>query len=121
MEAKDFNAEEQAVWRTILSEHRKKRGDQICDLFLKGVEELGIVEDQIPDMRQINRILSERSGFRGEFVRGYEEGNSFYPMLSERRFPIGNFIRSSKDLSYTPEPDVVHDLYGHMPFFIDRD
>lgn len=120
MAARDFGPEGRKTWKLIISDHRLKRKNQVCDIFLKGVEILGIKEDQIPSLEEINKILQKCSGFRGVFVEGLEEGASFYKMLAERKFPIGNFIRSSKDLGYTPAPDIVHDLYGHLPFFTDK-
>lgn len=115
-----FDAKEQRTWRAILSEHRKTRDRQVCDLFLNGIEILGLSENAIPDLCDINRILEERSGFRGAFVTGLEEASSFYRMLAERKFPVGNFVRSHEDLGYTPAPDIVHDLYGHLPFYTDK-
>jgi phenylalanine-4-hydroxylase len=82
---------------------------------------LGITEDRIPDLDEINEILESRSGFRGVFVKGLENGENFFRMLSKREFPVGNFIRGYQDIGYTPAPDIVHDLYGHLPFFTDRD
>ena len=89
-------------------------------LFSAGLETLKIGADQIPDLDQVNRLLRERTGFRGVPVEGLKEPISFFKMLSEREFPVGNFIRDSKDLNYTPAPDVFHDLYGHLPFFADE-
>jgi phenylalanine-4-hydroxylase len=54
------------------------------------------------------------------FVKGFEDPRSFYPLLKERLFPIGHFIRNRTDLSYTPEPDIVHDFYGHIPWLVHR-
>lgn len=115
-----FDEEAQLTWYTILSEHRRKRENQVCDLFLSGLEILGITEHKIPDLNEVNEILEKRSGFRGVFVKGLEEGGSFFQLLAERKFPVGNFIRSREDLNYTPAPDIVHDLYGHLPFFTDK-
>jgi len=115
-----FDEEAQLTWHTILSEHRRKRENQIYDLFLKGLEILGIPEHRIPNLNEVNEILEKRSGFRGVFVEGLEEGGSFFRLLAERKFPVGNFIRSREDLNYTPAPDIVHDLYGHLPFFTDK-
>ncbi|MCB9073162.1 MAG: phenylalanine 4-monooxygenase [Bdellovibrionaceae bacterium] len=117
---KKYTTEDLETWRVILSEHRKKRDSQVCDIFLKGLEILDINEDEIPDLEEINKVLMRRTGFEGVLVEGLEEGNSFYHMLEERQFPVGNFIRSREDLSYTPAPDIVHDLYGHLPFYTDK-
>lgn len=103
-----------------MHQHAEKRNRQVCQLFLDGVKILGIDETQIPNLKIINPILMARSGFCGVLVDGLEEGKSFYKMLADRLFPVGNFIRDRKDLSYTPAPDIVHDLYGHLPFFTDK-
>lgn len=115
-----YTEEDQDTWRVILHRHAMTRGQQICSTFLKGVEILGLTEERIPDLEEVNRRLESRTGFRGELVDGLEEGASFYRMLADRRFPVGNFIRARADLSYTPAPDIVHDLYGHLPFYTDR-
>lgn len=116
-----YREEDHETWRLILRSHRSVRTTQICDLFIKGVEALGISDDRIPNLDEINERLVQHSGFRGVLVEGLEEGGDFYRMLSHRQFPIGNFIRDRRDLGYTPAPDIVHDLYGHLPFFVDKD
>lgn len=116
---KRFSEEEQETWKHILQEHEKKRRDQIVDLFDRGLKLLEITPDRIPSIEDVNQKLKQLTGFQGVMVNGLEDGNSFYQMLAQRLFPIGNFIRDNKDLNYTPEPDIVHDLYGHLPFFTD--
>lgn len=115
-----YTPEESETWRLILQRHATVRDRQVCDLFLNGVKTLELNENRIPDLEEINKVLAAQSGFRGVFVDGLEEGKSFYRLLSERLFPIGNFIRSREDLGYTPAPDIVHDLYGHLPFYTDK-
>lgn len=116
----DFGEEGLKTWKSILTKHNKQRFDQIIDLYNEGVEFLEIVPDEVPSLEVINEKLLKLTNFQGIFVDGLEEGNSFYKLLSERKFPIGNFIRANEDLSYTPAPDIVHDLYGHLPFLIDQ-
>jgi phenylalanine-4-hydroxylase len=114
-----FTADEQNTWKTILSRHKSTRENNIHEIFSRGVEILKMNENQIPDLDQVNRILKSLTGFQGVLVEGLEEGQAFYSLLANRYFPIGNFIRSKDDISYTPAPDIVHDLYGHLPFFTD--
>ncbi len=118
---KDFGEVEALTWKTVLQRHSKVRKRQVVDLFHKGLDVLGISSEEIPSLKEINFKLKGLSGFQGVFVKGLEEGEDFYKLLSERKFPVGNFIRDANDLNYTPEPDIIHDLYGHLPFFIDRD
>ena len=111
-----FTPKEKSTWNKILKIHEDKRQNQIIDIFTDGVEKLGITSEYIPQLEEVNDTLSSLTGFKGEYVAGLEDGNSFYKMLSNRIFPIGDFVRSNVDLNYTPAPDMVHDLYGHLPF-----
>ncbi len=110
-----------STWKTILKKHETTRENQVVELFHRGLEKLAIHAAQIPNLSEVNSKLEALTGFRGVFVDGLEDTNSFFRMLSRRQFPIGNFIRDRQDLSYTPAPDIVHDLYGHLPFFVDKD
>lgn len=118
---KKFTPEEQETWGTIFGTQAEKRDQQIHPMFSAGIRRLELVAEQVPDIDAVNRHLRKLTGFEGIPVEGLEEDPSFYPMLAERKFPIGNFIRHRKDLSYTPAPDIVHDLYGHLPFLADPD
>jgi phenylalanine-4-hydroxylase len=91
------------------------------DIFHSGLATLDIEAKKIPQLWEINDTLEKMNGFNGVYVTGLEDGKFFYPMLAKRLFPVGNFIRNKRDLSYTPEPDMIHDLYGHIPFLVDRD
>ena len=116
-----FTKDENKTWEMVLSGHSKKRENQIVDLFHIGLDTLKITSNKIPELSDINKILKKNSGFKGVYVDGLENGESFYKMLSKRLFPIGDFIRNPEQLSYIPEPDMIHDLYGHIPFLIDKE
>lgn len=118
---RNFSPEEHETWRLMFAQQAAKRDSQIHPLFSRGIEAIGMGADRVPDLDAINSRLERLTGFRGVPVEGLEEDASFYQMLAERRFPIGNFIRDRKDLAYTPAPDVFHDLYGHLPFLADRE
>ena len=115
-----FTNDEVETWQTVLSTHEKTRKDQVVDIFHSGLATLDIQANKIPELWEINDTLEKKSGFSGVYVKGLEDGKSFYPMLAKRLFPVGNFIRDKRDLSYTPEPDMIHDLYGHIPFLVDN-
>jgi len=118
---KDFSADEHRVWKLLFDRQTPKRSQQIVPIFAQGLEKLGITHERIPDLSQVNQRLRALTGWEGIPVEGLEDGQSFYAMLADRQFPIGNFIRDERDLSYTPAPDVFHDLYGHLPFYADPD
>ena len=116
-----FTQNELKTWNAVLSKHSKTRKSQIVDLFHIGLDTLKITPGKIPQLSSINEILKKYTDFKGVYVDGLENGKSFYAMLAKRLFPIGDFIRDPNQLSYIPEPDMIHDLYGHIPFLIDKD
>lgn len=112
-----FSEQDHETWRQLYSKQTPLRYQQVIPEFSRGLEVLGITGDFIPDLSMVNERLMAITGWRGEYVSGFVEPAQFFQMLSQRKFPVGGFIRDPKDLSYTPEPDVFHDLYGHLPFF----
>lgn len=114
---KDWSPEEHQTWTLLFNNLEKSRRSQAVPEFARGVEVLGFTGDHIPDLEEVNRKLKALTGWEAVPVEGLEESASFYPMMAKKQYPIGNFIRDPKDLSYTPAPDIFHDMYGHMPFF----
>lgn len=117
--ARTFTAAEHATWGDIVRTQRPRRDAQFVSIFSKGLAAVGLDRDTIPPLEDVNAKLAALTGWQGVFVKGLEDGQHFYPLLRDRKFPIGNFVRDQKDLNYTPEPDIVHDLYGHIPFHAD--
>ncbi len=115
-----FEPREHKTWQTLFNRQSELRDQQIVPMFARGLRALNINADGVPDLDAVNSKLRALTGWEGVPVEGLEEGESFYSMLAEKKFPVGNFIRDEKDLSYTPAPDVFHDLYGHLPFYTDR-
>lgn len=114
-----FTEVEHATWGDIVRTQRPRRGAQLVSMFSAGLTAVGLDRDTIPPLEDVNAKLQALTGWQGVFVKGLEDGAHFYPLLRDRKFPIGNFVRDRKDLNYTPEPDIVHDLYGHIPFHAD--
>ncbi|HPI40889.1 MAG TPA: hypothetical protein PLJ21_08795 [Pseudobdellovibrionaceae bacterium] len=117
---RQFTTEEHKTWASILKTQRPRRSQQLVSLFQEGLDRLNMDTDTIPDINEINQKLKNITGWQAVLVKGFEESAPFYRMLANKQFPIGNFIRNAKDLNYTPEPDIVHDLYGHIPFFVNE-
>lgn len=113
----EFTKEDHETWFKLYAQQEPLRSQQLIPEFGRGLDLLGISKNQIPDLDSVNEKLYRLTGWQGVYVKGFEGPETFYQMLSEKKFPIGSFIRDPKDLSYTPEPDIFHDLYGHLPFF----
>ena len=118
---KQFDAQEHSTWKTLYGRLEHCRQHQAHPLYAEGIRRLDMPADRIPPLDEINKRLKDATGWQGVPVQGLEGPESFFAGLKDRRFPIGNFIREPTDLSYTPAPDIFHDLYGHLPFFMDPD
>ena len=117
---KDFSQHEHDTWGMLFKRQAEKRSKQIYSTFDRGIALLNFNASHIPDLNETNKRLAKLTGFRAVPVAGLEKDRSFFEMMARREFPIGNFIREREDLSYTPAPDVFHDLYGHIPFLTDK-
>jgi phenylalanine-4-hydroxylase len=115
----EFQPREHDTWRALYDAQEECRRSRAHPVFVRGLAELRIGRDGVPSLRDVNRRLLARTGWRGVPVSGLEGPVSFFAGLARREFPIGSFIRNVEDSSYTPAPDVFHDLYGHLPFLAD--
>lgn len=121
MELKSFSPQETKTWQLLYQGLDHSRKAQAHPLFVKGIEALGFTNQLFPDLPTVSTKLRNLTGWQPEVVTGLEDGKGFFTLLSQKKFPVGNFIRDQTDLSYTPEPDIFHDLYGHIPFLVDPD
>jgi phenylalanine-4-hydroxylase len=117
--SRPFTDEEHATWGDVVRTQRPRRAQQVVPMFQTGLTALGMDRDTIPSLDEVNAKLFALTGWQGVYVKGLEDGRGFYSLLAERKFPIGHFVRERKNLNYTPEPDIIHDLYGHVPFYAD--
>ena len=119
MQFREFDQRDHRVWSLLFEGLEDSRSYQAHPLFLSGLNKLGFCGERIPKLHEINAELRELTGWEGVPVKGLVDNKGFFQLLAEKKFPIGNFIRGAEVLSYTPEPDIFHDLYGHLPFFAD--
>lgn len=113
-----YTDEEHAIWRLLFErQHRILRG-RACDEFLTGLDGLGIAADGIPDFRQLSDVLGRTTGWQIVAVPGLVPDAIFFDHLANRRFPSTCFIRTRAQLDYLEEPDVFHDIYGHVPLLM---
>lgn len=113
-----YSAEEHGVWKTLFERQCRLLPGRACDAFVSGMTELPIVADQIPDFRRLSDVLMKRTGWQVVAVPGLVPDEVFFEHLANRRFPAGQFIRRPHQLDYLEEPDVFHDLFGHVPMLM---
>jgi phenylalanine-4-hydroxylase len=113
-----YTAEEHAVWKTLFERQSRLLPGRACDSFVQGMDQLPIGADQIPDFRRLSDILMKRTGWQVVAVPGLVPDEVFFDHLANRRFPSGQFIRKPHQLDYLEEPDVFHDVFGHVPLLM---
>ncbi|HEY1710808.1 MAG TPA: phenylalanine 4-monooxygenase [Rhizomicrobium sp.] len=110
-----YGAAEHGVWRTLYERQSKVLPDRACGEFLDGLQKLQLVSDQIPDLERMSDTLEKITGWRVVAVPSLVPDDVFFDHLANRRFPAGQFIRKPEELDYLEEPDIFHDVFGHVP------
>ncbi len=114
-----YTAQEHAVWDTLYARQAALLPGRACDAFLRGLDALNLHRGGIPDFRQINADLERLTGWTVVAVPGLVPDDVFFEHLANRRFVSGHFIRKPDQLDYLQEPDIFHDVFGHVPMLTD--
>jgi phenylalanine-4-hydroxylase len=116
-----FSVEDHAVWDLLFARQVELLGTRVVKPFLHGIDLLRLSHPGVPDVEGLNAILTPRTGWRTVAVPGLVPDDIFFAMLSERVFPVGNFIRTREQLDYLEAPDCFHDMFGHIPMLAHHD
>ena len=110
-----FTAEEHRVWDLLFARQQERLAGRVVRAFAEGLDVLRLSRPGIPELGELNERLHARTGWQVVAVPGLLPDDIFFAHLAARRFPAGNFIRSADQLDYLEEPDVFHDVFGHVP------
>ncbi|HWU15522.1 MAG TPA: phenylalanine 4-monooxygenase [Caulobacter sp.] len=114
-----YTQAEHEVWITLYERQAALLPGRACDEFLRGLDALDLHRSGIPDFRRINDELQRLTGWSVVAVPGLVPDDVFFDHLANRRFPAGQFIRRPDQLDYLQEPDIFHDVFGHVPMLTD--
>ena len=115
-----YSQENHEVWRRLFARMQQRWERYANDYFLHGVEVLDLPPERIPQLSEINRKLQPLTGFQAKPVSGYVPGFVFFDCLRRREFPTTITIRPGNRMDYLPEPDIFHDVAGHVPMHTER-
>lgn len=110
-----YTPEQHDVWRELVSRRLPQLHEHACAEYLDGFHQIGLQADQLPDLTAVSRRLQPRTGWQSTPVSGFLPADAFFEMLAARMFPTTTWIRSRESMEYTPEPDIFHDVFGHVP------
>ena len=110
-----YGADEHATWDLLYERQLAQLPGRVVPAFLEGLERLGLGDGGIPDFRRLSARLQQLTGWSVVAVPGLVPDRVFFQHLANRRFVAGRFIRRREQLDYLQEPDVFHDVFGHVP------
>lgn len=110
-----YTPEQHAVWQELVSRRMPQLREHACQEYLDGFEQIGLRADSIPNLAEVNKRLEPLTGWNATPVSGFLPPDAFFEMLAARRFPTTTWLRSRESMEYTPEPDIFHDVLGHVP------
>ncbi|MEG8039248.1 phenylalanine 4-monooxygenase [Sphingomonas sp. LR60] len=110
-----YTAEEHATWDTLFARQIEMLPGRVTPEFMAGLDVLRLSRPGIPDFEELSERLMKATGWQVVAVPGLVPDDVFFDHLANRRFVSGNFIRRPDQLDYLQEPDVFHDVFGHVP------
>ena len=114
-----YTAEEHATWDTLFARQAKLLPGRASNAWLKGLDVLRLDKPGIPDFAELSERLMKLTGWQVVAVPRLVPDDVFFDHMANRRFVAGNFIRRPDQLDYLEEPDVFHDVFGHVPMLAD--
>ncbi len=111
----DYTPDNHDTWRRLYERQLNVLRPRVCAEYLEALDLLGFEARRIPRFAEVNERLHAISGWEVVATRGLVKSKAFFDMLTDRKFPCGTFIRDKEHLDYLEEPDIFHDLFGHIP------
>lgn len=115
-----YTQAEHALWSEMFIEQRKVLAGRACQEFLDNMDRCGLDDTGIPRFSDLGSYLQPRTGWTLVGVNGLLPSEDFFGHLSRRHFPVTWWIRDRSEKDYVAEPDVFHDLFGHVPMLANR-
>jgi phenylalanine-4-hydroxylase len=110
-----YTEEQHAVWSELVGRVLPGIEQHGAREYLEGFQIIGLQPDRLPNLAEITKRLGPRTGWSSTPVSGFLPAPAFFEMLANRLFPTTTWLRSRDSLEYTPEPDIFHDVFGHVP------
>jgi phenylalanine-4-hydroxylase len=114
----DYSASDHTTWATLYARQRELLVGRASEAFLVAQDAMGMTPDRIPKFAELNRVLEAATGWTLIGVEGLLPELDFFDHLANRRFPVTWWIRRPEQIDYIEEPDLFHDLFGHVPLLM---
>lgn len=114
-----YTEEDHEVWRIIYDKRMAQLEHDGSRVYLRGAEAIALSRDHVPRIAVVNEHLMPMSGWSSHPVPGYIPARCFFAFLAQRQFPTTITVRPKAQMEYLPEPDIIHDIFGHVPLHTD--
>ncbi len=115
----DYSSDDHAIWDALFARQMEILPGRACSSFFSGLERLDLARSGVPEFARLSQELNQLTGWSVVPVPMLIPDHVFFWHLANRRFPAGNFIRTRDQFDYIQEPDVFHDVFGHVPMLTD--
>ena len=115
-----YTPDQHAVWAHLYARRMEQLRPCVSKVYLEGTEIIGLQPNQVPDLKWVNSRLLRQTGWSTIAVSGFIPEHPFFECLAQRRFPTTVTLRTWEQLDYLPEPDIFHDIFGHVPMHANR-
>lgn len=116
-----YTPEDFEVWKLLYERLMPHLPGAAVPEYLEGIRRVRFVADRIPDFEDTNRLLDSWTGWRLEVVPGLIPDKDFFELLADKKFPASTWLRKLSELDYLEEPDMFHDVFGHVPLLTNAD
>ena len=109
----EYTELEHQTWQRLIERQLEVVPGRACDEYLHGLELLDLPRNRIPQLEEVSAVLRRETGWECARVPALIGFETFFRLLSERRFPVATFIRTPEEFDYLQEPDIFHEIFGH--------
>ncbi len=110
-----YTAESHHVWQLLFEQQAEILADRATSKFLEGIHTIQFENDKVPPFTTINSILKDLTGWEVYAVPGLIDNKPFFELLAQKKFPATTWLRTLAQLKYIEQPDMFHDVFGHLP------
>jgi phenylalanine-4-hydroxylase len=114
-----YSDDDHEVWSILFKKRMEQLEHAASNVFLEGMRAINLRPDRVPPLKDVNARLMPLTGWQSWGVPGYLPPKAFFAFLAQRRFPTTISVRPKESMDYLPEPDIIHDVFGHVPLHAD--
>lgn len=116
----NYTKEDFSVWKILYERQMINLKETVTEKYLTGLQKINFVANEIPNFKETNIALESYTGWHIQAVPGIIPDKDFFLLLSEKKFPATCWLRKLSQLDYLEEPDMFHDVFGHIPLLTDQ-